>query len=532
MSMIRKVVEPVRAVFDALYERLRMVTEGVIGFFRALNKGNWAEAKRQIVETGKAFKGLGKAISEAVEKGNRIADLKDKLDLLHANATAVAARYRLELAKVDAALSRTTQGTAKYNRLLNQKYQLMKASAEYSLNVAKKELALARAQYNGSRESYNKLMEAVAKYREAQAEVINVQKEWHEAIVESNRAASERLISLAEKELELFRTKNLENAELTTAKTSEELAKRYELWKLYYSKLSDLLEQKKKLGLIDEKDYEIAKADLTNKLNELNAEYKQGQEQIAASDEEMKQKRLQIQRQFWQELAQIDKDNMQVQIQNLEMQKQQELEVWKQYAKEGLISQEQYEQMRLAITEKYSKAIAKVKDKENKALAGNDKANRQLLIAGWKLAKTVGQAMFKDNKALSVAIAIIDTLVSAQKAFRNVQESAPQPIATPLAFMTAATVLASGYARVRQIEQVQVGGGSTGMASKTGTPTFNLPTSVSGGGTTSVARPSSQAGRVQADSQATTHTIRVVNVASETMEMATDEIRVENEQTF
>ena len=68
-------------------------------------------------------------------------------------------------------------------------------------------------------------------------------------------------------------------------------------------------------------------------------------------------------------------------------------------------------------------------------------------------------------KALRTASAIINTISGAVSAYMNTIQSIPVPaVAIPLAVINAASVLAAGYAQVKQINAVKVGSGGGGSA--------------------------------------------------------------------
>lgn len=78
----------------------------------------------------------------------------------------------------------------------------------------------------------------------------------------------------------------------------------------------------------------------------------------------------------------------------------------------------------------------------------------------------------KQAKALRTAAAIIDTISGAVAAYRSTMESFPAPVAMALAPINAATVLAAGYAQVRQINAVKVGGSGGGGMSLPAAPAY------------------------------------------------------------
>lgn len=92
--------------------------------------------------------------------------------------------------------------------------------------------------------------------------------------------------------------------------------------------------------------------------------------------------------------------------------------------------------------------------------------------------KSVQQA-----KALRTASAIISTISGAISAYMNTIESVKVPqIAIPLAVANAATVAAAGFAQIKQINAVKVGGSSAGatVAAPTYTPNITQVRSVTG----------------------------------------------------
>lgn len=170
-------------------------------------------------------------------------------------------------------------------------------------------------------------------------------------------------------------------------------------------------------------------------------------------------------------LLKIQQDNSLLEIEDARTKADMKLQIEQQRALASIEGMDNEEAMKLAILEKYrimqEQSDAKFdqedldrKKKQNKAEAQLAKDNAMAtLSAASQLAGAI-QGLAGESKALSVASAIIDTYVGANKAFAQ---------GGALGFISGAAVIAAGLANVKKIMSTDVGGsGGSGGGSNAG----------------------------------------------------------------
>jgi hypothetical protein len=138
----------------------------------------------------------------------------------------------------------------------------------------------------------------------------------------------------------------------------------------------------------------------------------------------------------------------------------------------------------------------------------------------------IAKGLFGENKEVSAAMALVDTYVSAQKAYTS-QLIAGDPSSPIRAAIAAASAVASGLMNVKKIMSVtdKGGGAGAGAGQSQGPP---RPT----GAANPIQSVPQQSGAAQPQignfSTAQQSTVRVINVARDTAEVVNNEIMVEN----
>jgi|9_EtaG_2_1085328.scaffolds.fasta_scaffold10940_2 chromosome segregation ATPase len=118
-------------------------------------------------------------------------------------------------------------------------------------------------------------------------------------------------------------------------------------------------------------------------------------------------------------------------------------------------------------------SLLKEKEEADKAAADMVFENTQLQLSAYSQLSGALSALAGDNKALAVAGAIIDTYAGATKALKV-------GAGTPIGFIQAAAVIASGLANVRKILQTDVGSGGSGGSVPSASASTPAPQMLSG----------------------------------------------------
>jgi hypothetical protein len=528
IQKLRNVIYPVKAVISELTNRIKLFAGAVYDMGTALAHLDWDRFKAAASDAANTVKTLGKGLKDAWQRGKDYADLVNALEYWKRVNVSLIAQNNIRLAQIEKELKLGKVSYEQQIRLLKEKYSLQAKKLEARKKELELEYRIAQIDArSGKKSDIDKMLQVKAELENLKAEAIRLTTEMNEALEQAKREHFARLAKMIEDELKLYYEKNLQLNQISTAEDQKTLEIRYQMWKRYFERKRALIEAQAKAQGWTETEKQIAYAQLENEKKALDDAYQKRLEYFRQKQEDFERRKKQIELEVKQLIAEAYPDDEQAQIELLEAQKQRELETWQQYWDKHLISYEQFEKARAAITEKYEKAIAEVKKKSTQSQISDEESLNRALSQGYRAWKAIAGAMFKDNKDISIAIATIDTLYSAQKAFRAEMEKGG-PYATIAAFAAAAAVLAAGYERIRQMQAVEPGQTGTGFVQKK----MDMPTTANSTAlvSRSVGAPTTgvQAAQTAATENENQNVIRVVNVARETVEVADDEIYVEN----
>jgi len=291
---------------------------------------------------------------------------------------------------------------------------------------------------------------------------------------EANRLADEQLQKDLHVAQEKLRMRQVENSfsKSTQENLDEEARLQAEIFRIQRSNFSERKRMKTEEQSLNKQIIAEEKKREAEKKKEEEAAIKaeeKKQEEIRKA-EEAAEKKAQSEA---DKLLKIQQDNSLLEIEDAQQKANRKLEIEQQRALASIQGMDNEEQMKLAILEKYrilqdqsdakfTAAEVARKKKQNADEAKLEKDNAMAtLSAASQLAGAI-QGLAGESKELSIASAVIDTYVGANKALAQ---------GGALGFISAAAVIMTGLANVKNILQTDVGGsGGGGAGAAAGAP--------------------------------------------------------------
>jgi hypothetical protein len=486
-------------------------------------------------------------LDEAWKRGKRIADLDVQISTAKMTQAYASAKLTRLLKEQELISKDTTKSEAERAKAVEYASQLSKQKLmleKHLLDLQKEKMLAEQKSNDTSREEKQKYFELLAKEEEFKTKMQkdemkflgvknqlakSAEKERAKAVKDANK----RVLDNIKIEIETYIAKNKKILESDKELNNETFNARLRVLSEINRLEKTEIERKKKFGILKENEYKLEMLNLENEYQAQLDDLKKQWSDKQTADAQIKKEQARQQKQIDLELELMDlemsenaKYEKKAEINAIH--KEQELMKLQADLEAENLTIEQAEKKKQLIEQKYRNQSAK--DEQNLANIKAKIKQKEITQAQQSAHQVanIANTLFGESKAVSGAMALVDTYVATQKAYTS-QLVPGDPSSVVRATLAGASALASGLANVKSILSASKGGGASGASGGggAGIPSFSRPTSA----VQPVQSQTPQTAQPQAstfNAGQTTQTVRVVNVARDTADVFTNEILTEN----